>query len=322
MLTTVVGSYPALSQPPKSFTEKLSKVFGSYDEYKPAIALAVSDQIKAGVDLVSDGQVRGDMIEIFARAIPGMVIEDNTCKIKNKISPPLKSIGAKDLQFAIKTVENTLNKINLTEEEMANKGVKGIITGPTTMVYSSRLDGFYSNEQKDKAVLDMAHALKKEAKYLEDAGASVIQLDEPFISTGLVNVATARKAVEIIAKDVKIPVAMHVCGDVEQVFDKILKFKVDIIDCEFAGIANNIHVLESQSSFQGKKIGFGSVDTKKESVESVEELKKLIKTGMDIIGSDNMLVDPDCGMRMLSHDSAFNKLKNMVEAVKSLSEDS
>ena len=115
---------------------------------------------------------------------------------------------------------------------------------------------------------------------------------------------------------------MHVCGDVEQVFDKILKFKVDIIDCEFAGIANNIHVLESQSSFQGKKIGFGSVDTKKESVESPEKLKKLIKTGMDIIGSENMLADPDCGMRMLSHDSAFHKLKNMVEAVKSLSEDS
>lgn len=319
MLTTVVGSYPALSQPPKSFTEKLSKVFGSYDPYKPAIALAVSDQIKAGVDLVSDGQVRGDMIEIFARAIPGMVIEDNTCKIKNKISSPLKSIGAIDLKFAIKTVENTLNKINITEEEMANKGVKGIITGPTTMVYSSRLDGFYSNDQKDKAVLDMAHALKKEAKYLEEAGASVIQLDEPFISTGLVNVATARKAVEIIAKDVKIPVAMHVCGDMERVFDKILKFKVDIIDCEFAGIANNIHVLESQSSFQGKKIGFGSVDTKKESVESVDELKKLIKTGMDIIGSENMLVDPDCGMRMLSHESAFSKLKNMVVAAKNLS---
>ncbi len=101
--------------------------------------------------------------------------------------------------------------------------------------------------------------------------------------------------------------------------DQILKFKVDIIDCEFAGIANNIHVLESQNSFHGKKIGFGSVDTKKESVESVDELKKLIKIGMDIIGPENMLVDPDCGMKMLSHESAFSKLKNMVEATKSLS---
>jgi 5-methyltetrahydropteroyltriglutamate--homocysteine methyltransferase len=319
MLTTVVGSYPALSQPPKSFTEKLSKFIGSYDEYKPAIALAVSDQIKAGVDLVSDGQVRGDMIEIFARAIPGMVIEDNTCKIKNKISPPLKSIGSEDLKLAIKIMGKTLDKLNFSDDELANKGVKGIITGPTTMVYSSRLDGFYSNDQKDKAILDMAQALKKEAKYLEEAGATVIQLDEPFISTGLVNVATARKAVEIIAKDIKIPVAMHVCGDVGQVFDKILKFKVDIIDCEFAGIDKNVQLLENQSSFHGKKIGFGSVDTKKESIETVDDIKELIKKGMDIIGPENMLIDPDCGMRMLSHESAFSKLKNMVEATNSLS---
>lgn len=319
MLTTVVGSYPALPQPPKSFTDKLSNLIGSYDEYKPAIVLAVSDQIRAGVDLVSDGQVRGDMIEIFARSIPGMVIEDNTCKIKNKITPPLKSIGAEDLKLSIKIVENTLKEMNFTDDELANKGVKGIITGPTTMVYSSRLDGFYSNDKKDKAIIDMAHALKKEAKCLENAGASVIQLDEPFISTGMVNVATARKAVEIISKEVKIPVSMHVCGDVEQVFDKILKFKVNIVDCEFAGIANNISVLENQSSFYGKKIGFGSVDTKKESIESVEDIKELIKKGMDIIGQENMLVDPDCGMRMLPHESAFSKLKNMVEATKTLS---
>ena len=319
MLTTVVGSYPAQSQPPKSMGEKISNFMGNYDEYRPALTKAVSDQIKAGVDLVSDGQVRGDMIEIFARAIPGMVIEDNTCKIRNKISPPLKSIGAEDLKLAIKTVENTLKEMNFSEEEMAQKGVKGIITGPTTMVYSSRLDGFYSNEQKDKAILDMASALKKEAHYLEEAGASVIQLDEPFISTGMVNVATARKAVEIIAKDIKIPVAMHVCGDVEQVFDKILQFKVDIIDCEFAGIAKNVQLLEGQKSFYGKKIGFGSVDTKKESIETVDEIKNLIKTGMDIIGPENMLIDPDCGMRMLPYKSAYSKLKNMVEAARTLS---
>lgn len=319
MLTTVVGSYPAYPQPPNSFAEKLSNLIGGYDEYKPAIALAVSDQIKAGVDLISDGQVRGDMIEIFARSIPGMVIEENTCKIKNKISPPLKSIGAEDLMRAIKIMENTLKEMDFTEEELVNKGVKGIITGPTTMVYSSRLDGFYTNDKKDKAILDMAQALKKEAKYLESAGASIIQLDEPFISTGLVDVATARKAVEIISKEVNIPVSMHVCGDIGQVFDKILKFNVDIIDCEFAGIPSNMSVLENQNSFHGKKIGFGSVDTKKESIETVKQISELITKGMDIIGPENMLVDPDCGMRMLSHESAFSKLKNMVEATKSLS---
>jgi 5-methyltetrahydropteroyltriglutamate--homocysteine methyltransferase len=323
MLTTVVGSYPTHPQSPKSFGEKLSNFIGSYDEFKPAIARAVSDQIRAGIDLVSDGQVRGDMIEIFARHMPGMVVEENICKIKGKINPAVSSIGAEDLKFANKIVKSTLNelnkKINLNPEEMDKKGVKGIITGPTTMIYSSRIEGFYDPANKDKAVLDMAHALKKEAKFLESAGASIIQLDEPFISTGLVNVNTAQKAVEIISKDLRVPVSLHVCGDIGQVFHQLLKFKVDIVDCEFAGIPKNIQVLESQSSFNKKKIGFGCLDTKKESVETIQDVSNLIKLGADIIGTENMLIDPDCGMRMLSREAAFLKLENMVIASKQFS---
>lgn len=322
MLTTVVGSYPAQPQPPESFGERVSNFLGTYDEYRPAIALAVNDQLTAGIDLVSDGQVRGDMVEIFARHIPGMVFDEGTSKIKGKINPPVASIGADDLKFALKTLKNTLNQLNidpnLNSDIIDKKGVKGIITGPTTMVYSSRMEGFYDSKNKDKAVLDMAQALKKEAKFLEAAGASVIQLDEPFISTGLVNVGTAQKAVEIIAKDIKIPVAMHVCGDIAQVFSRLLKFKVDIVDCEFAGIPHNIDVLETQSSFNNKKIGFGCLDTKSSSIETREDVANLIKKGADIIGLENMLIDPDCGMRMLPHEAAFSKLKNMVEAAKGL----
>ncbi|MCK9150828.1 methionine synthase [Methanobacterium alcaliphilum] len=322
MLTTVVGSYPAHPQAPKSFGDKLLKFIGSYDQYKPSISLAVSDQLKAGIDLVSDGQVRGDMVEIFARHIPGMIVEEGTCKIKGKINPPVQSIGSDDLKFALKILKNTLNQLNidpnLNNDLINKKGVKGIITGPTTMVYSSRIEGFYDPSKKDKAVLDMASALKKEAQFLETSGASVIQLDEPFISTGLVNMGTAKKAVEIISKDLSIPVALHVCGDVEQVFSKILKFNVDIVDCEFAGIPHNIDLLESQSSFNNKKIGFGCLDTKKESVETIGSILTLLKKGADIIGVENMLIDPDCGMRMLPRDAAFSKLKNMVEASKVL----
>ena len=121
---------------------------------------------------------------------------------------------------------------------------------------------------------------------------------------------------EIISKDLKVPVALHVCGDLEEILNPILKFKIDIIDCEFAGSTKNIQVLESVGDFKGKKIGFGCIDTKKEVVEKVDDIKNLIKIGRDIIGEENMLIDPDCGMRMLSRQSAFSKLKNMVEASK------
>ncbi len=316
MLTTVVGSYPVLLKEPSSLAEKIGALWGRYDPYKKAIEQAVSDQISAGIDIISDGQVRGDMIKIFAEHIPGMIVDKHVAKIINKINIPFYSIGTEDLKWAQKILNKTVQQLKLSEEEIVKKNIKGIVTGPTTMVYSSRIEGFYSRNQKEDAIMDMAQALKKEALELEKAGASIIQIDEPFLSTGVVDVSTSKKAVEIISKDLNIPVALHVCGNLEHIIDSILKFKVDIIDCEFAGIKENIQVLESISDFKGKKIGFGCVDTKKEAIEDIEDIRNLIQKGRDIIGEENMLIDPDCGMRMLSHQAAFSKLKNMVEASK------
>jgi 5-methyltetrahydropteroyltriglutamate--homocysteine methyltransferase len=316
MITTVVGSYPSKAQEPQKITDKLKNIFGAYDPYKIAIKNAVYAQLNAGIDIISDGQVRGDMIEIFAKDLPGMVIEDNTCKIKNQIRPAPKTISGNDLKYANKLLNNFIKESNLSPEEKAKKGVKGIITGPSTMVFSSRLDGFYSMKQKDKAIIDMANALKQEAKTLEESGAKYIQLDEPFLSTGMVNLNTAKKAINIISKDIKIPVAMHVCGDISNVLDQLLKFNVDILDLEFAGIENNLNILKNQKSLHNKKIGFGSVDTKKDSAESIDEIKKLIDKGIKILGSENMIIDPDCGMKTLNPNIAQLKLKNMVESTK------
>jgi 5-methyltetrahydropteroyltriglutamate--homocysteine methyltransferase len=318
MLTTVVGSYPALPQGPSSTSQKLSNFFGTYDKYKPAIELAVLDQIEAGIDIISDGQVRAGMVEIFAKSIPGMAVEDNTTKIVGKITPSFTPISAGDLQYAI-NVSNSISKEYGSNGgkriEEGVKGVKGIITGPSTLVFSSRMEGFYNS--KEDAIIDLAYALKKEAEFLQKAGAICIQIDEPFISTGMVDVNNAKKAVEIITRDLSIPKAMHVCGDVTTVFDKLLKFDVDVLDCEFAGIPQNLDLLESHN-LNGKKIGFGCLDTKTDRIESIEEVQSIIKRGIDLIGAENMLADPDCGMRMRSRDAAFSKLKSMTDAVKNL----
>ncbi len=325
MLTTVVGSYPALTQEPSSLNDKISAFMGSYDPYQSALELAVQDQVKAGVDLISDGQVRGDMLEIFARSIPGMVVEDRTPKILGKIRPTTHPIGASDLMLAMKTAQKISpdfkNRQQLLSGNKFNekfKGIKGIVTGPTTLVLSSRIEGFYKKDKKEKAIIDLAEALKKEVGYLKDAGASVIQIDEPFLSTGMADMATAKKAVGIIAKDLDVPLSMHVCGDVADVLGDLLKFEVDIVDCEFAGIPANLDALKKQN-LENKKIGLGCIDTKTERVEETEEVLNLIKMGIEIVGEDNMILDPDCGMRKLSRDAAFSKLKKMKEAVKWLS---
>lgn len=318
MITTVVGSYPALPEEPSSISQKLSSFFGTYDKYKPAIELAVHDQIEAGIDIISDGQVRSGMVEIFAKAIPGMAVEDNTPKIVGKIIPAHGPISAGDLKYAINISKNISKEYGPNQSktiEEGVKGVKGIITGPSTLVFSSRLEGFY--RKKEDAIFDLAYALKKEAEFLEKAGAVYIQIDEPFLSTGMVDVNNAKKAVKIITRDLSIPTAMHVCGNVTDVFDELLKFDVDIIDCEFAGIPQNMDLLENVN-LNNKKIGFGCLDTKTDKIESKEEVEELIKRGIELIGSRNMLADPDCGMRMRSRDAAFSKLKVMAEAVKNL----
>ena len=316
MLTTVVGSYPALLKKPSSFSDKISNIFGAYDVYKSAVELSVRDQISAGIDIISDGQVRDGMVEIFANSIYGMAVEDNTPKIVGKIMPSPESICAKDLKFAIKVAEGISTEYGQKPKktlEGSVKGVKGIITGPSTLVFSSRVEGYY--DKKEDAVIDLAHALNKEAEHLEKAGAAVVQIDEPFISTGVVDINVAKKAVEIVSDGLSVPVSLHVCGDVADIFDELLKFSVDIVDCEFAGILGNINALEN-ANLRGKKIGFGCLDTKTDKIESRKEVENLIKKGIDFIGAENMLADPDCGMRMRSRDAAFSKLKVMTEAAK------
>ncbi len=317
MLTTVVGSYPASPKKPSSFSDKISDIFGSYDEYKAAVEIAVRDQIEAGIDIISDGQVRDGMVEIFAKEIPGMAVDDGTAKITGKILPSNHPICVNDLKFALKVAEGISKDYGQKSKTLKEgvKGVKGIVTGPSTLVFSSRMEGFY--DKKEDAIIDLAYALKKEAKFLEDSGALVVQIDEPFISTGMVNISVAKKAVNIIADGLSVPVSLHVCGDVANIFDELLKFDVDIVDCEFAGIEPNINALENVN-LRGKKIGFGCLDTKTDRVETKEEVENLIKRGIDFIGAENMIADPDCGMRMRSRDSAFSKLKVMVGVAKNL----
>ncbi|MGZ7118589.1 MAG: methionine synthase [Methanobacterium sp.] len=318
MLTTVVGSYPALSKGPSSISDKLSNFFGTFDNYRSSIELAISDQIEAGVDIISDGQVRAGMVEIFANSIFGMAVEDKIPKITGKILPSPGSISAGDLKYAIRIAEGIskdYNKYSKKTLAAGVKGVKGIITGPSTLVFSSRLEDFYKN--REDAIIDLAYVLKNEAESLEKAGAVYIQIDEPFISTGVVDINIAKKAIGIIVKDLSIPTAMHVCGDVRNVFNDILKFDVDVIDCEFAGIPKNLDLLKN-CDLNGKKIGFGCLDTKTDKIESKEEVEGLIKKGIDLIGAENMLADPDCGMRMRSREAAFSKLKIMTNTVKEL----
>ena len=310
MKSTVVGSFPVDVKGPSSSKDKLLKVFGAYDEYKQSIKDSVIAQLDAGIDIVSDGQVRGDMVSIFTKYIPGMKLEDGNTVIVSKIRSPIQEISVNDLKYAKKVIKDYYNG-NSPE----GKGIKGIITGPTTIIHSSRIQSFYKN--KEDAIIDLAHSLKFEVDAIAKKVEPVyIQVDEPFLSTGMVDMKVAKEAIDILHEGLEIPLAMHVCGTLDNAFKDIAKFNVDILDMEFAGNNVNLDVLKKNADLiQNKKIGFGCVDSSVNEVDDAGDVDDLVSKAIDIVGKDNLLLDPDCGLRRAPRDVAFEKLK-LINQVK------
>ena len=308
MKSTVVGSFPASESSPSNFKDKLLNSFGAYDPFKEAIKSSVIAQLDAGVDIISDGQVRGDMVSIFTKYIPGMKIEDGNTFIVGKIRRPTQEISIKDLQYAKKVMADYYGG-KIPE----GKGIKGIITGPNTIVHSSRITSFYKN--KEDAIIDLAHSLKFEVDAIAKKVEPVyIQVDEPFLSTGMVDMNVAREAIGIIKDGLEVPLGMHVCGLLNEAFKDLATFDIDILDMEFAGNNVNLGVLEENAYLlKDKKVGFGCVDSSVNEVDDISDVEELVTKAIEIVGKDNLLLDPDCGLRRAPKDVAFEKLRLMNE---------
>ncbi|HNX18363.1 MAG TPA: methionine synthase [Methanoregula sp.] len=285
LATTVVGSYPVV---------KGSGLKSFLDPLKSAVETAVADQITAGIDIISDGQVRGDMINAFSGKLPGIKGQD----VIGKIQPASGPITVADTKYA----------------RSKSMYVKGIITGPSTLAHGLHISTpMYRN--REELALDLAAALAVEARYLEAAGVTLVQIDEPIFSTGVADLAVGKQAVDLITSSINTPSCLHVCGNLGNVLDDILKINVNVLDFEFSKNPANIELFGSKD-LSGRMIGYGCVDSTSETVETVPEIKKRIEKGIEVFGAKNMLVDPDCGMRMRSREAAFWKLKNMAEAAK------
>jgi len=281
--TTVVGSYPAVK------TEGLR---GFLNPLAGAQETAVSDQIRAGVDIISDGQVGGDMISIIAGYLPGVKGQE----IRGKISPSQKPITLQGVKYALSRHPN----------------VKGIITGPSTIAHGLKIRTPLYRDRRE-VILDLAEALATEAKALEKAGVTILQIDEPILSTGAADLHIAREAVGIITSVVRTPACMHVCGDLSSVIDDILAFPVDILDFEFANNPQNLELFTGRD-LKGRKLGYGVVDSSSTDVESIDVIQSRIEKGIEVFGVEPLLIDPDCGLRMHVRETAYKKLDHMVRA--------
>jgi len=144
--TTVIGSYPVQVNAQELMNEYFNQTKNSWNKY---IGEAIDDQIRAGLDIISDGQIRDPFVNIFTRKLKGCRIRDRS-EVVNKIEydGPITVVDQK-------YVRNVIPK---------QKEIVGLITGPYTIARSC-IDMFYNDEQK--LAFDFAKALNKEAKNLE-----------------------------------------------------------------------------------------------------------------------------------------------------------
>lgn len=300
LLTTVIGSYPA--KPKEGIT----------DPFLHAIKTAVDDQLEAGVDLISDGQTRYDMIRYFTLHLPGFEVKGEKSYIVNRILPSEEPFLVND----IKWVKNYVRE---------KAKVKGILTGPITLVFSTSIEKTspYSGYRDERLYMDVAEALAVEAERLEKAGVNAIQIDEPMYSVTPFPTDIAKKAVEKIALNVKVPVTLHVCGNIKKIFNLLLDFEgIDILSHAFAAYPENFEVVsKARLEEHGKKIGIGCVRTDVNRVEDIEHILRILRKAMVKLGIENIVVHPDCGLRILDREVAKEKLKLMVEAARQIAEE-
>ena len=281
--TTVVGSYPVVR----------SVGFKSiFDPMHSAVENAVNDQLEAGIDIISDGQVRGDMISVFTAKIPGIQGQ----VVTGKVEAPHKPVTLADTRYALSR----------------HPKVKGIITGPSSLAHALRI-GTPLYRNREELVIDLAEALVPEARALQEAGVAILQIDEPILSTGVADMQASLESIQRITSQLSVPTCLHVCGELVGVIDAILKMPVGILDFEFSESQVNLDLL-SQKDLKGRFIGFGCINSNDLTVENPAMICKRIEHGARIFDPESMLIDTDCGLRMLPREIALKKLKNMVEA--------
>ena len=234
------------------------------------------------------------MVGMFTGLIPGI----RGSEVIGPVSPAAGPITVADTRYALSRAPR----------------VKGIITGPTTLSFALHI-ATPSYRSRGELALDLARVLAREAVLLVEAGVSIIQIDEPILSTGAADISTATEALRLVTGNLPVPVCLHVCGNLSGVIDDLVAMPVDIIDGEFARSPENL-ALFREVDIGAKMIGFGCIDSSRPEVEEIDLIRTRIESALTVFALEQLLIDPDCGLRMLPRESAFSKLSRMVGAVR------
>jgi len=313
--TTAVGSYPKfpyLLEARRKFLQGNLSREELLELERKATRDWIELQQEIGLDVLVDGEMyRGDMVTYFAENMDGFVLSGLVRSYGNRYYRKPVIVGEVRWTGPI-TVDWWKFAQSLTE-----KPVKGMVTGPYTMMDWS-FNEYYPSRRD--ACLALADAIHREVAELWRSGAKIIQIDEPAISARPEELDLAIEAMRRVVEGIDAYFIVHVCyGDFESIYPKMLELPVDNIDLEMSNSSLDLVELFRKHPFT-KDISFGVVDVHSHAVEDVGLIEERIGRALEVIRPENLWIDPDCGLKTRSVQEAIGKLKNMVTAVRRIRE--
>jgi 5-methyltetrahydropteroyltriglutamate--homocysteine methyltransferase len=325
--TTVVGSYPQPSwlidrsklgsKVPRVRAPELWRVAGEHlrEAQDDATRLAIRDMESAGIDIISDGEMRRESYSNrFATALEGVDIENPGSTINRsgeksvvpRITGPIRRkfpVEAGDVQFLR---ANTERRIKIT------------LPGPFTMAQQAQ-DDYYRDEEA--LALAFAAAVNEEIRDLQKAGADVVQLDEPWLQARPERAARyGVKAINRALEGIAGTTVVHLCfGYAAAVKDKpsgysflpqLAATSAAQISIEAAQPRLDLAILKELAP---KSVMVGVIDLGTEQVETPEQVAARIRAALKYVPPEKLVVAPDCGMKYLPRAAAFGKLVSLVE---------
>ena len=315
LLTTTVGSFPKpdyLARARNQFS--LGKIdreeLAALERQATAEVIRLQEEI--GLDILVDGEMeRGDMVAFFAELLSeSMAIGGLVRSYGNRYYRKPIITGKLHWQGPM-TVE-----MWRYAQGLADKPVKGMLTGPYTMVEWS-FDEYYPSRRE--AVLDMARLLREEVEALVKAGAKYIQIDEPAIHTRPdEDFDLAVEAMALVVEGIDCEFHTHICyGEVELIYPDMLRLPVKQIHLAFKNTDfEYLKLLEKHPFDREKDLGVGVLDAHDHVVESVDEVREGIRRTLKLMPPERVWIEPDCGLKTRTWEEAAAKLRVMVQGVR------
>src|SRR5499427_5662275 len=329
--TSLVGSYPqpdwlidrdrlAGRFPPRVRARELWRVDPAYldQAVRDATRLAIADQIDAGLDILTDGEIgRESYSNRFATALEGIDIDNPGTALDRSghPNPVPRIVGPIRRRRPIEVEDVRFLRAHTT------RPIKITVPGPFTMSQQAQND-YYPSEEA--AAMDYAAAVNEEIRDLFAAGADVVQVDEPYMQA---RPEKARqyglKALNRALEGVKGTTAVHICFGYAAVIHSRpsgYSFLGELAGCSCSQVS--IETAQSSldcsvlKSLPGKKIILGVIDLNDMTVETPETVAARIRRALPYVKAEDVIVAPDCGMKYLPREVAFGKMKAMVEGAK------